>query len=281
MLAGARVDLGSVGRLRSFSARRALARLLALAGAVLARVAAIAGLLGLWEVLPRVGLLTRTYVPPFSVVARAWWQLLLDGTLLEDLRASLERSLIGFGLALAICVPLGLLLGWYGRLATFLNPVLELFRNTAALALMPVFILTLGIGQLSKIALILYACAWPILLNTISGVRSVDPLFVKSARSLGFGPLRLFQKVFLPAAMPTIFTGIRLAGAISILVLLVAEMQGTTGGVGYLIGYSQTNFQIPDMYAGIVTISMIGVAFNGALVLLERRFSSWQPMTVR
>jgi NitT/TauT family transport system permease protein len=233
-------------------------------------------LFGLWEVLPRLGLISRTFVPPFSRVCVAWWQLLMNGTLLSDISASLSRSLIGFGLAVAICIPLGLLLGWYPRFNQLVNPVIELFRNTAALALLPVFVLTLGIGQVSKISVILFACAWPILLNTISGVRSVDPLLVKSARSMGLSSVKLFQKVFLPAALPTIFTGIRLAGAVSILVLLAAELQGATSGLGYLINTSQTNFQIPQMYAGILTISIIGLVFNQVLVQVEGRFSRWR-----
>ena len=101
----------------------------------------------------------------------------------------------------------------------------------------------------------LYACSWPILLNTIAGVRTVDPLLIRSARSMGLSTLRLFQKVILPAAVPTIFTGVRLAGAYSILVLVAAEMVGAKAGLGYLINSAQYNFAIPDMYAGIITIS--------------------------
>jgi len=225
------------------------------------------------------GVINATFVPPFSTVVAAWWGLLRNGELLSAVGASLERSMTGFGLALVIFIPLGLLIGWYRKLGVFLNPLLELCRNTAALALIPVFILTLGIGQVSKISVILYACAWPVLLNTISGVRSVDPLLVKSARSMGLKPLRLFQKVFLPAALPTIFTGIRLAGATSILVLLAAELQGATNGLGFLINVSETNFQIPQMYAGILTISLIGLSFNMILVRLERHFSKWRGLT--
>jgi NitT/TauT family transport system permease protein len=245
-------------------------------GAGFRNTAVLVVFFGLWQVLPKIGVVSPTFVPPFSTVVVAWWGLLLNGELLSAVGASLERSMTGFGLALVIFIPLGLLIGWYRTLGAFLNPLLELCRNTAALALIPVFILTLGIGQVSKIAVILYACAWPVLLNTISGVRSVDPLLVKSARSMGLRPLRLFQKVFLPAALPTIFTGIRLAGATSILVLLAAELQGATNGLGYLINVSETNFQIPQMYAGILTISMIGLAFNMILVRLERHFSTWR-----
>ena len=134
----------------------------------------------------------------------------------------------------------------------------------------------MGIGETSKIAIILYASIWPILYNTISGVRNVDQLLIKSARSLGLSHVRLFQKVILPASIPTIFTGVRLGGAASILVLITTEMVGAKAGLGYLILNSQYNFQIPQMYAGILTVSAIGVAFNYLLLTLERRFSTWR-----
>ena len=240
------------------------------------RSAAIVGLLAIWEAAPRLGLVDSTFLPPFSEVAVAWWQLLADGQLLDNTLASLGRSLSGFALAVAVAVPLGLLIGWYKPVAELLGPLLEVFRNTAALALLPVFVLLLGIGETSKISIVLYACVWPILLNTISAVRTVDPTLLKLARSMDLPPLRLFQKVILPAAAPTVFTGIRLAGAVSILVLVAAEMVGAKAGLGYLVNAAQFNFAIPQMYAGIVTISVIGVVFNQLLVALERRFTSWR-----
>ncbi|MEV8595963.1 ABC transporter permease [Streptomyces sp. NPDC052012] len=241
-----------------------------------ARSAAVIALLVLWETAPRLGLVDRTFLPPFSEVARAWWGLAGDGQLLDNTKASLVRSFSGFGLAVAIAVPLGLLIGWYRRLADLLGPLLEVFRNTAALALLPVFVLLLGIGETSKISIVVYACTWPILLNTISAVRTVDPTLLKLARSMDLSAPRLFQKVILPSSVPVMFTGIRLAGAVSILVLVAAEMIGAKAGLGYLINASQFNFAIPQMYAGIVTISAIGVAFNQFLVAVERRLSSWR-----
>ena len=243
---------------------------------VLYRSAAIIALLVVWETAPRLGLVDSTFLPPFSEVLVAWWQLLADGQLLDNTLASLGRSLTGFGLAVAVAVPFGLLIGWYRPVAELLGPLLEVFRNTAALALLPVFVLLLGIGETSKVSIVLYACVWPILLNTISAVRTVDPTLLKLARSLDLSPLRLFQKVILPAAAPTVFTGIRLAGAVSILVLVAAEMVGAKAGLGYLVNAAQFNFAIPQMYAGIVTISVIGVVFNQLLVALERRFTSWR-----
>ncbi|RZS43514.1 NitT/TauT family transport system permease protein [Herbihabitans rhizosphaerae] len=240
------------------------------------KLVAIAALLALWEIAPRVGLVDATFLPPFSDVVDAWFGLLADGQLLTNTEASLTRSLTGFGLAVLIAVPLGLLIGWYKPVANLLGPLLEVFRNTAALALLPVFVLLLGIGETSKITIILYACTWPILLNTISAVRTVDPTLLRLAKSMDLTGPRLFTKVILPASVPTVFTGIRLAGAVSILVLVAAEMVGAKAGLGYLINASQFNFAIPQMYAGIITISVIGVVFNQLLVALERRFTSWR-----
>ncbi|MEU4420163.1 ABC transporter permease [Actinoplanes sp. NPDC024001] len=245
-------------------------------GAVLTRIAALGALALAWEILPRVGAVDAVFLPPLSEVLVAWWDLLASGELWSHTSASLGRSAAGFGLAIAVAVPLGLLIGWYTPVANLLNPLLEVFRNTAALAILPVFVLILGLGETSKVAIIFYGCTWPILLNTVSGVRTVDPLLIKSARSLGLGPVRLFQKVVLPAAVPTIFTGIRLAGAASILILIAAEMVGAKAGLGYLINYAQYNFAVPDMYAGIITISAIGLLVNQLLVVTERRFSTWR-----
>ncbi|GGS71109.1 hypothetical protein GCM10010156_32500 [Planobispora rosea] len=248
------------------------ARLLAAVNRSLALVL----LAGVWEALPRLGVVDAVFVPPLSEILAAWYDLLLSGQLLDHFQASLIRSLSGFGLAIVLAIPLGLAIGWYRPVAEFLSPVLELFRNTSAVALLPVFILIFGLGETSKIVFVFYACAWPILLNTVSGVRTVEPLLIKSARSMGLGPVRLFQKVILPAAVPTIFTGIRLAGAYSILVLIFAEMVGAKAGLGYLIQDTQFNFRIPDMYAGIITISALGLLFNLLLLSVERRFSTWR-----
>lgn len=239
----------------------------------------IVAFLALWEVAPRVGLVDKVFLPPFSEVVEAWFALAANGQLWEHVSASLSRALAGLLVAIAVSIPLGVAIAWYRPVAEFLNPLLELFRNTAALALLPVFVLILGIGETSKVALVIYASSFPILLNTISGVRMVDPLLVKSARSLGLSPIRLFQKVILPAAVPTIFTGLRMAAASSILVLIAAEMVGAKAGLGYLITASQLNFQIPNMYAGIVTIALVGVAFNGVLVAIEDRLSGWRHTT--
>jgi len=234
--------------------------------------------LALWELGPTylASPSTRVFLPPLHEVIAAGVKLLETGQLQNHLQASLTRSVSGFSIAVVSAVVLGLLIAWYGWLSSFLNPLLELFRNTATLALLPVFTLLLGIGEESKITIVAYAAFFPVLLNTIAGVRTVDPLLIRAARSLGLNSFRLFQKVILPSAVPTIFTGIRMAGTSSILVLIAAEMVGAKAGLGYLIVNSQMSFLIPDMYAGILTVSILGLAVNVLLVALERHFSRWR-----
>lgn len=182
----------------------------------------------------------------------------------------------GFLISVVLIVPLGLAVGWYSRLGNLLNQFIEICRNTAPLALLPVFILLLGIGEMSKITMVIYSCAWPLLLNTVAAVKQVDPLLIKSARTMGATPQQLFRKVILPAAFPTIFVGIRLASASAMLVL-VAEMVGAKAGLGYLIINSQYSFLIPQMYFGILGITVIGLALNAMLQGLERHLMRWKP----
>lgn len=252
----------------------------AFSGAV--RCSALIGLLLLlWEVLPQIRrgegyVVEPSLLPPLHLVVQAWWHLVENGQLWDNTRASLQRSFTGFSISVVLGVPLGLAIAWWKPVREAVNPLFEAFRNTAALALLPVFALFLGIGETSKIALVLYACIFPVLLNTISGVGTVDPLLVKAARSMGLSSLQLFRKVVVPATVPSIFTGIRQAGASSILILVAAEMVGAKAGLGYLVNYSMFNFMIPQMYAGILTISAIGITFNVVLVKLERRASRWR-----
>lgn len=243
---------------------------------VFTKGAAVLLLLAAWEIAPRAGLIDGTFLSPFSEVAAALGELAVNGQLAEHVQASLMRSLSGFVLAVLFGVPVGVLIGWYKVVSDVLTPLVQLFLNTAALALLPVFVLILGIGEASKIAIVFYACTWPILLNTISAVRNVDPTLLKLGKSLDLPATQLFGKVILPASVPTIFTGLRLAGAAAIVVVIAAEMVGAKAGLGYLINDSQYNFAIPNMYAGIVAISIVGVGFNQLLAFAERRLTRWK-----
>jgi len=232
-----------------------------------------------WETVPRIAteldLFDATFLPPFSRVIKAFGEIVVDGTLLKHLSVSLGRSGAGFLLANIIAIPLGLLIGWFPAVERFLDPVLQAFRQTAALALFPVFILLFGIGEPAKVVLIYWGAQWPILLSTITGVKTVDPLLIKAARSMNASTLQMFFKVVLPAAFPSIFTGVRLAATHSILILIAAEMIGANRGLGYLVYDSQVRFEIPLMYAGIISLSILGLIVNYVMISIDS-LNSWK-----
>ena len=237
---------------------------------------AIVAFLLVWELLPRLGLIDPFLLPPFSLVIRALLRLVISGEIFGHLFSSLRRSLAGFSIAVGVGIPLGVLMGWFRRFEKIVDPLLQVFRNTSILALFPVFILIFGLGEISKVAIIFWGTVWPTLLNTIAGVKNTDPLLIKSARSMGVSQLTLFYRVIIPAALPSILTGIRLSAANAVLILVAAEMLGANSGLGFLIFYSEQAYAIPEMYAGIVTISFFGCAVNWLLVLLERRVTGWK-----
>ncbi|RTQ36744.1 ABC transporter permease [Variovorax gossypii] len=245
-------------------------------GRVAERGIGIVIFLALWEALPRLGIVSDAYLSPPSAVIASIAQLVDTGQLWKHLVASLQRSLWGLVLASFSGVVLGLLIGSSKRLAAIVDPVLQLFRQTSAFALFPVFILFLGIGELSKVAIIFWASFWPVLLSTVGGVKQVDRLLVNSALSMGASRRFIFFKVVLPASLPSIFTGVRLAGAYSITALVAAEMIGAHSGLGFLTLNSQETFQIPTMYAGILLLAVVGLVLNYLLALLERRLLRWR-----
>lgn len=237
---------------------------------------AIAFFILLWELLPRLKLVDPFILSPFTDVVRALVRLTASGEILRHLLSSFRRSFGGFALAMSVGIPLGILMGWFKRFERIVDPLLQVFRNTSILALFPVFILIFGLGEVSKIAIIFWGTLWPTLLNTIGGVRGVDPLLIKSARSMGISQAGLLFRVVLPAASPSILTGIRLSAASAILVLVAAEMLGANSGLGFLIFYAEQSYAVPDMYAGILLLSSIGCTVNYLLVGLERRVTRWK-----
>lgn len=242
----------------------------------LKNIVAILIFLLLWEIAPRLGLVNPAFLPPISDISITFLDTIISGELAENIIISLERAATGFGLALIVSIPLGIIMGWYKKFEKFIDPLLQTFRQTSALALFPVFILFFGIGEISKFFIVFWATLWPILLNTISGVKYVDPLLIKSARSMSLTDTELFKKVILPSAIPSIMTGIRLGATASVLVLVAAEMIGAKSGIGFMVINSQYNFEIQKMYVAIITLAILGLICNYTLVWLEKRMTVWK-----
>ena len=230
-----------------------------------------------WELVPRAGGLFETFIAPPSVVITTLYGLVKNGEMQGHVLVSLGRSAGGFALAALVAVPLGFLLG--GSFNTFerlINPVIRFLSQFNPFSLFPIFILFFGIGELSKTAMIFWVCIWPILFNTITGVKGIDPLLVKSARSMGTGLFTLFFKVILPAASPGIFTGLKMGSGTAFFILIAAEMIGASRGLGWLVWNAQTNFQIPQLFAATVVISLLGLMLNQLFVQLERYLLGWR-----
>ena len=218
---------------------------------------------------------TRRCFPPVDTIVAALWKGIAGGALLDDIAISLQRSGTAFAAAVLVAIPLGLFMGQVRAVERALDPILQVFRQTSALALYPVFILLLGLGEASKVFVIFWATLFPLLLNTIGGVKEVDPKLIEMARVYGASRLTVFRRVVLPGAVPSIFVGLRLSATTALLLLIASEMIGANKGVGFQVMNAQYNFQIPLMFAAIVLLAGLGLLSNYALVLLQRRLCRW------
>lgn len=255
-----------------------IARLNGFLSPLFARYGLVLAFLALWQISSTRGWVNPAVFPPLDVILSALWGSLASGALLDDIAISLQRSGIAFSAAVAIGVPLGLVMGQARIVEHALDPLLQFFRQTSALALYPVFILLLGLGETSKVFVIFWATLFPILLSTIGGVKEVDTKLIEMARTYGASRLTIFRRVVLPAAVPAIFVGLRLSATTALLLLIAAEMIGANKGVGFQVMNAQYNFQIPLMFAAILLLALLGLAANAVLVLLQRKICRWsQP----
>jgi sulfonate transport system permease protein len=243
-----------------------------------ARYGLVIAFLALWQISSTQGWVNPSVFPPLDVIASALWDSLSSGALVDDIAISLQRSGIAFAAAVAIGIPLGLVMGQARIVEQALDPLLQFFRQTSALALYPVFILLLGLGETSKVFVIFWATLFPILLSTIGGVKEVDKKLIEMARTYGASRLTIFRRVVLPASVPAIFVGLRLSATTALLLLIAAEMIGANKGIGFQVMNAQYNFQIPLMFAAILLLALLGLAANAVLVLLQRKLCRWsQP----
>lgn len=244
----------------------------------LSRYGLLLAFLLLWQVAPELGWTNPAVLPPLSLIVGALWDGVAGGQLLGDIVISLQRAGIAFGAAAIVGIPLGLLMGQVRSVERCLDPVLQLFRQTSALALYPVFILLLGLGETSKVFVIFWATLFPVLLATIGGVKQVDAKLIEMARVYGADRLTVFRRVVLPGALPSIFVGLRLSATTALLLLIAAEMIGANSGVGFQVMNAQYNFQIPLMFAAILLLAFLGLAANSALVSLQKRLCRWSEV---
>jgi NitT/TauT family transport system permease protein/sulfonate transport system permease protein len=233
-------------------------------------------LLILWEVSSANGWVDSVSVPRVSAILTAWGTLITNGELFEQLLPSLGRVFSGFLLAVAFGIPIGILMGIFPSVYRLLEPITEFMRPIPASACIPIAILFLGKGDEMKVFVIFLSCLFPILLNTHSGVRGVDPVLIDTGRTFGVPKIQSLYKIVLPAALPSILTGLRLSIGIAIMVVVVAEMIAGNNGIGYYILDMQRVFQVAEMFGGIFTLGLLGYFINYLFLQVEKYFLRWR-----
>jgi NitT/TauT family transport system permease protein len=227
-----------------------------------------------WE-LGAIAINDSLFLPrPFDVVV-ALANLGASGQLLTDIEASLARVLGGFAIATAFGVPLGIMMGHFRRWDDFWGVLISFSNPIPKIGLVPLFILWLGIGEASKIAVVAAGAFFPALITTYNGVRGVNPILIWRAQTLGSSQAEILHRVVLPAALPSIFVGARLAMALAWVILIAAEMVAARAGLGFRILYGQQMFETDVVFAGLLTISMFGFLFDRFLQAMSHRICKW------
>lgn len=218
---------------------------------------------------------TDPFRPPLRTILITFPDVWTAERLHADVLPSLLRLSAGYALAAVAGVALGTVIGSYRRVRALCEPVLEFLRAVPPPVLVPVIMLFAGIGDTMKIAVIASGCVWPILLNTVEGVRAVDSVLSETARSYGITGAARLRNVVLPSASPQIFAGLRQALSIGIILMVISEMTASSNGLGYAIVQFQRGFAIPDMWTGILVLGLLGFVLSVVFRLVERRVLGW------
>ncbi|WP_305783575.1 ABC transporter permease [Symbioplanes lichenis] len=215
------------------------------------------------------------YAPPLRTILVAFKDTWTPDRLRADVLPSLGRLLAGYALAAVAGVTIGVAIGVSKRLRAAAEPVLEFFRAIPPPVLVPVIMLFAGIGTSMKVIVIAFGCVWPVLLNTVEGVRAVDSVLSDTSRSYGISGAARLRHLLLPAASPQIVTGLRQALSIAIILMVISEMFAASNGLGFTVVQFQRSFAIPEMWSGILLLGLLGFALSELFRLAERAALGW------
>ncbi len=218
---------------------------------------------------------TSFYEPPLHRIVSTFGRVWTPERLRTDVLPSVLRLLGGYALAGAAGVGCGVLLGSYRTARAVAEPVLELFRAVPPPVLVPVIMLFAGIGDTMKVVVIAFGCFWPVLLNTVEGVRAVDQVADETARCYGVRGGRRLLRLVLPSAGPQIMAGLRQALSIGIILMVISEMFAASSGIGFTVVEFQRSFAIPEMWTGILVLGLLGVVLSLLFRLVEQRVLGW------
>jgi ABC-type nitrate/sulfonate/bicarbonate transport system permease component len=233
----------------------------------------------IWELITRQGWIPAWFLPVPTEVFQTLLDMVISGELLHHAAISLGRAISGYAMAALVGVGLGLLIAWSRIVEDFFDPLIELIRPLSTFALIPIFFLWFGIGNASKIMIIFKSCFFPIVLNTIAGIKGVDKKLIMAARSLGADGRQMWTRVLLPSAMPMIITGMRISTAIAMMALVGVEMLSSDSGLGFLVIDAQRTFDTERVFAGIVVLALLGFSLDRLARKIQARILSWHHET--
>jgi ABC-type nitrate/sulfonate/bicarbonate transport system permease component len=257
------------------SDRESLARFTALWRSRWIGVAFIIVVLASWEFGAASGAVSELSLPRVSAIFATWFRITVSGELLGELWPSLSRMFVGYFIGIALGILFGTLMGYFRFFYNLLEPITEMLRPIPSPAYLPIVILFLGIDDEMKIFMIAFAAFFPALINTYSGVRGIDPVQLQTARTFGVSGARLLWQIVLPASAPFIFTGMRVSLAVALIVMVVSEMVAASSGIGYFILSAERGFRTQEMFAGVLTLAVLGYALNRLFLAIEGRVLAW------
>jgi NitT/TauT family transport system permease protein len=227
------------------------------------------------EAAVRAGKVNAAIVPPPTVVMQKLAAIVTGGAFLQPLGQTLYLLFVSYAIGCGLAVALGLLMGRYRFVDGLLEPLVEFLRPLPKPALLPPLMLFLGLGDAMKITVISLGVFFPVLINTVQGVRGTDPVLLAVGRTFGHKSTAALCKIVLPSALPLILAGMRVSLGLGLVLVIVAEMMAATGGIGFLVIDMQRSFRSADMYAWIVILAVLGYSLNALFVRLERRLIHW------
>jgi len=234
--------------------------------------------LTIWELIGNtLQLINPMFMSAPSLVAKAAVQLFTSGEIWNDLYVSGIEFFWGYGLSVVFAIPFGIAIGWYKRFAYICDPFVNAMNATPRVALLPLVIIWLGIGILSKVGIIFLGAVFPLLINTRDGVKTTPANLLTAARSFGASEWQIFRSVVLPSTVPFILTGLRLAVGRALIGVMVGELYAATAGIGFMITVAGATFQTDKVFVGVLIFAITGMILTDVIDRIEHRFDKWRP----
>jgi NitT/TauT family transport system permease protein len=231
-----------------------------------------------WETVGNwAALINPMFMSAPSLIGKAAWQLFTSGEIYNDLYISGIEFFWGYFLSIVFAIPFGIAVGWYKKFAYVCDPFVNAMNATPRVALLPLVIIWLGIGVLSKVGIIFLGAVFPLLINTRDGVKTTPANLLTAARSFGASEWQIFKSVVLPSTVPFILTGLRLAVGRALIGVMVGELYAATAGIGFMITVAGATFQTDKVFVGVAIFAISGMVMTDVIDRFERRFDKWRP----